>query len=112
MEYNYFLNVITTTTNCSTKLNKEDIEGFENSLRVEHNSGPGCLVSGLKCLWHFTVSHIDSFDWLRAKIMAIFSGELCRKIKKNNAWKYILSIHEDKSLFEHAEVRKLLNFCD
>lgn len=49
MEHNYFLDVITTTTNYSTKLNKEDREGFENSLRVEHISGSGCLVSELYC---------------------------------------------------------------
>lgn len=46
MEYNYFLGVITISANYSTKVNKEGIDRFDNSLRVEHGSGSGCLVSG------------------------------------------------------------------
>lgn len=46
MEYNYVLGVITTSTNCSTKVNKEGTDRFGNSLRLEHGSDSGCLVSG------------------------------------------------------------------
>lgn len=45
MGYNDFLDVITTIPNYPTKVNKEDIDWFDNSLRVEHGSGSGCLVS-------------------------------------------------------------------
>lgn len=49
MEYNYVLGVITTSTNYSTKVNKEGTDRFGNSLRLEHGSDSGCLVSGQHC---------------------------------------------------------------
>lgn len=49
MEYNYFLDVITTTTDYSTKVNEEGIDRVDNSLRVEYGSGFGCLVSWYHC---------------------------------------------------------------